>query len=68
MKTSGICTVSKEEGGTARPGESNKCKVFIADWRRRRRMRRRNKALAQEMFNVQPSLFVHPDRPDASHY
>jgi len=60
-KTSGICTVLREEGGTARPGESNERKVFIAESRRRR-----NKALAQEMFNVQHSLFVHPDRPDAS--
>jgi len=61
MKTSGICTVSKEEGGTARPGESKERKVFIAESRKRR-----NTALVQEMFNVQPSLFVHPDHPDAS--
>ena len=53
--------MSKEEGGTARPGESKERKVFMAESRKRR-----NKALVQEMFNVQPSLFVHPDHPDAS--
>ena len=45
-KTSGICTVLKEEGGTASPGESNECEVFIAE------SRRKSKVLVQEMFNL----------------
>ena len=47
-KTSGICTVLKEDGGTASPGESNEREVSIAESRRRRR---KNKVLVQEMFN-----------------
>jgi len=39
MKTSGICTVSKEEGGTARPGESKERKVFIAESRKGKEQR-----------------------------
>lgn len=33
-KTFGICTVLKEEGGTARPGESKEREEFIAESRR----------------------------------
>jgi hypothetical protein len=44
-KTSGICTVLKEEGGAARPGESKEREVSIAE------SRRRNNVLVQEMFN-----------------
>ena len=50
-KTSGICTVLKEEGGTTSPGESKEREVPIAESRRGGGGRRKNKVLVQEMFN-----------------
>lgn len=47
-KTSGICTVLKEDGGTTRPGESKEREVSIAESERRKC---ENKVLVQEMFN-----------------
>jgi len=51
-KTFGICTESKEEGGTASPVESKEREVFIAESRRRKRKRKNETLLVQEMFNT----------------
>lgn len=47
-KTSGICTELKEEGGTARPGESKEREEFIAESQGRKR---KNRCWFREMFN-----------------
>ena len=47
-KTSGICTVLKEDGGTASPGESKESEVSIGE---KGRKNRQGVVLVQEMFN-----------------
>ena len=48
-KTSGICTELKEEGGTARPGESKEREEFMAE---SQGGRGRTGCWFKEMFNL----------------